>query len=86
LEFFHKKRCLDKNNQIIFVNYKFTFQRFGEKIRDAGAKTKTLFDVLVGFWHSKSKYVILEHLSSPTFLFGLYLNKTFKICSIDLNH
>jgi hypothetical protein len=59
---------------------------FGEKIKDVGAKTRTLFDVLIGSWHSKSKYVISKHISSLTFLFGLYLNKTFKICSIDLNH
>jgi hypothetical protein len=33
----------------------------------------------IGFWHSKWKYVILECLNiSPTFLFGLYLNRTFK--------
>jgi hypothetical protein len=41
---------------------------------------------LIGFWHSKWKYAILECQSNPTFFFGLYLNKTLKICSIDLNH
>jgi hypothetical protein len=40
---------------------------------------------LVGFWHSKWKYIILEMSCGPTFLFGLYLNKPFKICWIELN-
>jgi hypothetical protein len=40
---------------------------------------------LIKFWPSKWKHVILEMFFSPTFLFGLYLDRTFKICPIDLN-
>jgi hypothetical protein len=50
-----------------------------------GCKKMTLLMFLKGFWYSKWKYVILGSLT-PTYLFSLYLNMTFKICSIDLNH
>jgi hypothetical protein len=37
---FSKNGCVDKDNQINFVNYKFTFQRFGKKYkRYRGRKT-----------------------------------------------
>ncbi len=50
---FSLRKCVNKDNQINFVNYKFTVQSFGRNIRAAGAKNRTLFDFLIGFWHSK---------------------------------
>ncbi len=34
--FFHKKSYINKHNQINFVNYKITFQRFGKKYMKCG--------------------------------------------------
>ncbi len=51
---------------------------------DMGAKKRHYMMFLIGFWHSE-RNVIMECLNSLTFLFSLYLNKTFKICSIDWN-
>jgi hypothetical protein len=45
--FFHKEGCINKIININFDNYEITFQKF------EGAKKKTLFDDLIGFWHSK---------------------------------
>ncbi len=42
--FFHKKSYVNKDNQINFVNYKITFQRFG-KVQETWVQKKTLFYV-----------------------------------------
>ncbi len=55
-------------------------------VGNIGVKKLTLFNVFDWVLDFQMKYVILECQSKPTFLFGLYLNKTLKICSIDLNH
>jgi hypothetical protein len=47
LDFFIKGR-VNKNNQINFVIYKFTFQGLERNI-DVGVKKRTLFDVLIRF-------------------------------------
>jgi hypothetical protein len=53
------------NLGLIFVNYKFTFQRFGKKYRKGGCKRKTLFYVFNKVLaSSKREYVILECPSS----------------------
>jgi hypothetical protein len=67
---------------MIFFNYKITFYRFGKKYRKSGSPPKKIFDV----FNKILAHVILEIFFSPTFLFGLYLNMTFKMCPIDLNH
>ncbi len=36
LDFFRRKGCVNKDNQINFINYKITFQRFGKKYRKCG--------------------------------------------------
>jgi hypothetical protein len=38
-------RCVDKDNWINFVNYKFTFQRLGKKYKRHECKKMALFDV-----------------------------------------
>jgi len=46
LNFFHKKGCINKDNQGNFVNYKITFQRFEKKDKRHVCQKKILFNVL----------------------------------------
>jgi hypothetical protein len=83
---FCKKGCIDKENQIILLITKLHSKGLEKYIKDVGAKEKHYLMFFIRFWHSKCKYFILEMICSLALLFSLYLNMTFKIYSIDLNH
>jgi hypothetical protein len=70
---------------ILFITKSYS-KGLKRNIIDVGVEKMTLFDFLIRFWHFKQEYIILEMSYCLAFLFGLYLNKTLKICSIDLNH
>ncbi len=53
LIFFIKKVALIKIINLILIITKLHSKSLERNIRDMGAKQKTLFDVLIRFWHSK---------------------------------
>jgi hypothetical protein len=85
---YHKKGCVNKITNINFDNYEITFQKFGKKYKRCECKKQNIiwwFNRVLAlqmkvshFW--KSCLVIVH------FFGGLYVNWTFKISSIDLNH
>ncbi len=83
---FHKTNVLIRTIKLILFITNLHSKGLERNIGDLGAQKKHYLIFLIGFWHSKWKYVILECQNSLTFLLGSYLNKTFKICSIDLNN
>jgi hypothetical protein len=53
LGFFHKIDVLIKTIKLILLIINLHFKGLERSIGDMGAKNKTLFDFLIGFWHSK---------------------------------
>jgi len=66
---------------ILFITKSYS-KGLKRNIIDVGVEKMTLFDFLIRFWHFKQEYIILEMSYYLAFLFGLYLNKTLKICSM----
>jgi hypothetical protein len=52
-DFFHKKGALINIIKLFLLITNLHSKGLGENIKEVGAKTRTLFDVLIGFWHSK---------------------------------
>jgi hypothetical protein len=83
--FFIEKVVILRTIKWFFLTTKLHSKGLERSVGDMGAE-KRHFMFLIGFWHSKWNYVIQELSYILVIFFGLYLNMTFKICSIDLNH
>jgi hypothetical protein len=78
--------ALIKTIQLNFLITNLHSKGLERSIGNMGVKNGTLFVVLNKVLAFQVKICHFGCLNNPTFLFGLYLNRTFKKNSIDLNH